>query len=54
MTPGNNPEAVIHNNNHGESLQSHNTKMYFSTVHLKVTFPKYKFNFNVTALLIEI
>ena len=23
MTPGNNPEAFIHNDNHGESLQSH-------------------------------
>jgi hypothetical protein len=23
MTPGNNPETFIHNNNHGESLQSH-------------------------------
>ena len=23
MTPGNNPEAFIQNNNHGESLQTH-------------------------------
>ena len=23
MTPGNNPEASIHNNNHGESFQTH-------------------------------
>ena len=27
MTPGNNPEASIHNNNHGESLQTHMSKV---------------------------
>jgi hypothetical protein len=30
MTPGNNPEASIHNNSHGESLQSHISVFYFS------------------------
>ena len=29
MTPGNNPEAFIQNDNHGESLQSHMSVVVF-------------------------
>ena len=27
MTPGNNPETFMYNNNHGESLQTHRVKV---------------------------
>jgi hypothetical protein len=31
MTPGNNPETLIHNNKHGESLQTHNLQAVYKT-----------------------